>query len=369
MKLFIIALITFSFLFTLIKNSSAPAPAAPTQVIPSNVSKKFLTIMAVNSGAQSKYEDNSWERTLKFKENDNVQIFEVAIWNNGQPTNPGKISLYKFDKTFDPFKTEYINGGPAWVQYRESFNILNINIPTSCKTAQGADYYACSNSYLDAFKLIFKTIVANQPANHYGIKYLGHGTNGGLFENTLSESDSKLLLAYTNSTIGNKLDFLDWSTNCDMGTYNVLANQYQYADYILSSDLLRGGFAIDWVNDYYRLKPEAILDQFFSPSKTIRQSLIEMVDSERKLWETATVKNDMISKQNKQSLSIYDSSKFQDLINTVNLPQGLQSGDVLDYVRKNYSAQEQKFYDFRFHYVSNKDFFPWDTDSNGFKRN
>lgn len=363
-------------IYALSKNNRVPVSNIPTPTesitlstknIPSNVPKKFLTIMAVNSAAEAKYEDNSWERTLKFKENDDIQIFEVAIWNNGQSTNPSKISLYKFDRTFDPFKTEYIDGGSVWVQYRERFNILNINIPKSCKTAQGSDYYACSNAYLDAFKLIFKTIVANQPAEYYGIKYLGHGSSGGLFENTLSENDSQLLLSYTNSAIGKKLDFLDWSTNCTMGTYSVLSVQYPYSDYILSSDLSRGGFVIDWVNDYYRLKSEIIFDHFFSPSKTIRQSLIDMVNSERKLWETSTVKNDMIARQIKQSLSIYDSSKFGNLISVINLNRGAFSGDVLDYIRKNYPTQEQHFYDLRFHYINNKDFFSWDVDSNGFK--
>jgi len=339
----------------------------PIPVITSNVPKKFLTIIAVNKGAEGKYEDNGWERTSKFKENGDIQIFDVAMWDNGQPTNPNKISLYKFDRTFDPFKAEYIEGGQAWVNYRESFNILNIAVPQSCSMIQGTSYYECSHANPDAFKRIVETIVRNQPAEHYGIKYGGHGSDVGLFANTFSGDDSQLLLSYINSIIGKKLDFLDWSTNCDMGTYSVIASQYRYADYILSSDLLRGGFNIEWVNDYYRLKPEAILDRFFGPSKTIKQSLVDMVNSERLIWETETTKTDMVAKQIKQSLSIYDSSKFENLMTSAYLEQGIRGGDVLGYIRKNYPSLEQQFYDFRFHYVSNKDFFPWNENSNGFK--
>ena len=52
---------------------------------------------------------------------------------------------------------------------------------------------------------------------------------------------------------------------------------------------------------------------------------------------------------------------------SANLDQGIRGGDVLDYIRKNYPSLEQKFHDFRFHYISNGDFFPWNTRSNGFR--
>jgi len=347
-----------------VESGARPTVTPPlVQAVP----KKFLTILAVNNGAESGYEDNSWERTLKFKENNSIQIFEAAIWNNGNANNPDRISLYKFDRTFDPFQSAYLEGGPLWVSYRERFNILNIDTPTGCKTAQGAAYYACSAAYRDAFERIFRTIVQNQPAEHYGIKYLGHGSNSGLFNNALSESDSQQFMAYANSAIGKKLDFLDWSTACSMGTYEVVSSQYRYADYILSSDLQRGGFAVDWVQDYYRLKPEAILNTFFSSTKTIRQALVDMVDSEQSLWETPTTKSDMTANQTKQSLSIYDSSKFEILRDSARLGQ-MPSGDVLQYIQRTYPAQTQKFFDFRFHYTNNKAFFPWDADSNGFQK-
>ncbi len=340
--------------------------------VQSNLPKKFLTLIAVTEAGGSEYNSsNGWARVLKNRETDNIQIFDVVLWDNGSTGNPNIISVYKFDRTFDPFKTDYIDGGQAWIDYLESFNIMIVNVPSACSSAQGALYYECSNAYLDAFKRIMKVIVQNQPAEHYGIKYLGHGSgDGSIFAGKITQPDSESLFSYVNSLIGKKLDFLDWGYNCTMGTYQVVSSQYRYANYIISSDLLRGGFVADWANDYYRLKPEGIYDGFFSPSKTIRQSLIEMLDSERMFWETPTVQNDMISKQLKQALSIYDSSKFEDLMIRTKLDQSMQSGDaVLDYIRTNYPAEEQKFYDFRFHYISNKDFFSWDLNSNGFKKN
>lgn len=338
-----------------------PAPESKlTSVIYSNVPKKFLTIMAVNSAAEGRYEDNVWERTLKYGENDEVQVLEVAIWDNWVTGNPKKVSVYNFDSSFDPFNTAYLQGGPAWVAHRESFNILNIDVPERS-----------SKNYLEAFKRIFKFIVESYPAEHYGVKYIGHQSGGGdspIFGYAIWETEAELLFAYMNSIIGKKIDFLDWSTNCSTGTYNVAASQYPYTDYIISSDWPRGGFKADWANDYYRLKPEGILDSFFSPNKTIRQSLIDMVDSERLFWETDIVRDDMIAQQNKESLVIYDTSKFEDLANSTNLDQLIESKDVLGYIRQNYPEHEQKFYDFRFHYINNKDFFPWDEDTNGFRK-
>lgn len=350
-----------------LKPKTTPVSASATAPVQTRTSRKFLTIMAVNNGASSRYQDNSWERVMKFKANDVLQIFEVAIWDNGVAGNPNKISLYKFDSSFDPDRPQFAEGGSAWVAYRERYNILDIQTPPSCKTAQGDAYYACSAAYLDAFKRVFSKIVSDQPADHYGIKYGGHGSNAGLFENMLSEDDSTSFLSYANDILGRRLDFLDWSTNCDMGNSSVISKEYEYADYILSSDIPRGGFAADWANDYDRLKPEANLGRFFSPSKTIRQSLVEMVDSERRFWETDTTKNDMIAKRLKQSLSVYDTSRYPILEASVGLDKQ-PAGDVLTYIRSNYPDHEQQFHDFRFHYVSNKDFFAWDHDSNGFKK-
>lgn len=367
-------------IFITSKTSVNPLIVTPPPATPPNVPKKILTLIVVNNGAESKYEENSWEKMMKQKEDDTTTVFEVAMWDNGVPTNPKKISLYKFGRLFDPRKivyidgiyTDYTNGGPAWVEYRESFNILNIALAEN----------ATSEDYLSAFKLIMETIIKNQPAEHYGIKYLGHGTdNGALFGWKMNISDSEQFLAYTKSIIGKKIDFLDWNSQCAMGTYNVISREYQYADFILASDLERGDVGVVFGSDgiaitnYNRFKPEAIYLTFFSPSKTIRQSLIDMVNSERSLWETDAWKNAWMSNKAKQSLSIYDTSKFEDLANVTNLSNAINTCDkideyncdVLDYIRKKYPTQVQKFYDFRFHYISNKDFFLWDLDFNGFR--
>jgi len=310
------------------------------------MAKKYLALISVvNSWLD--YEENSWEGVYPIKENDNIQIFQVCIWNIANP----KVSLYKFDRTWP----KVFPGGQAYVDYRESYNILNVDIPIPS-----------SQAYLDAFKLIMEKIVKIQSFEHLGIDYKGHGTGGsGLFENKISGVDSEILLSYINSLTGKKIDYLDWDTNCAQGNFERVLGEYKYADYILASDLDRGGFDMD-ADAYFKFRPEAIYETFFLPSKSIKQCLVDMTYSVRLFWETTKAKSDMISKKVKQSISIYDSNKFEDFISSTNLKSSTYTGDILDYVRKNYPSQEQKYMDFRFYYVSNKDFFIWDVDSNGF---
>lgn len=315
--------------------------------------KKHLTVISVfNSWLD--YKENSWERYNIVKENDTVQILEICIWNIDEP----RISLYKFDKTFNP-RLAY--GGDAWVKHRESFNVLDVEISEMT-----------SSNVLWAFKEIIKKAVAIAPAKHYGLLYRGHGlTSGGLFEYKLDKPDSETFLDYFCKEIGKKIDFLDWSTTCQAGSYENVKSQYQYADYILASDLDRGGFAADGTAaDGSDVKHyPTIIEKFFSPTKSIRQSLVDMIGYVMPFWECPTSKNAMIQGSVRQSISIYDCSKFYTLDKYVNLGNTEYVGDVLRYIRQNYSYRVNLFDDFRFYYISNKDFFNWSVEANGFYKN
>ncbi len=328
-----------------------------------------MSLLSVNAGAQSRFAENTWERTLRFKENDSIQIFELAIWANGVAGNPNRMSLYRFDRNFDPGQARFANGGSEWVAYRESFNILNADLPSFCINATGPAYFECSGYRREALEAMFKKIVEIEPASHYGIMYLGHGSAVGLFADVLSAQDSARFLSYTNERIGKKLDYLDWGTNCDMGTVAVVENEYPYTDYIVTSDLPRGGFVVgDARGDYQYLRPWHDLSRYFSTGRDIRQSLVAIVDAERRYWENPASRGDMTNRAIMQSLSIYDANAYQALKESVNLDQ-LPAGDVLASIRSKFPAAEQEFEGFRFHYVSNKDFFPWPRDTNGFKKN
>jgi hypothetical protein len=321
-------------------------------VISPTVPKKHLSLISVvNSWAN--YDANSWERAFIFKENDDIQIFEVCIWNIARP----KVSLYKFDRTFDPYKDEYVLGGQSWVDHRENYNILEIEI-SSMNSA----------NVTKAFEQIVEKIIITQPAEHYGIKYMGHGVgNSSLFEGKINESDAAIFLSHFCNLTGKKIDFLDWNTNCGGGTFELVKGQYRFADYILASDLNRGGYTPD-IDDYFKYQHEQIIETFFSPSISIRQSLINMVNSEHLLWETNTAKNDMISKSVMQSISIYDASQFEPLAALFYNFESkvVYSGDVLEYIQKFHPLEQNKYFNFRIHYVHNKDFFKWNTNTNGF---
>jgi hypothetical protein len=208
-----------------------------------------------------------------------------------------------------------------------------------------------------------KKIVETQPAEHYGIKYWGHGSGlSNLFGGKLVSNDAERFLSYINSIISKKIDFLDWSRNCKEGTYSRIVKEYKYADYILASDENRMGYAISGG----AIASSGMIEKFFSPSMPIRQSLINMINQDRLSWESEFTKNNMIINETKQSISIFDTGKFEEMVDAVKLNLTDYTGDVLIYIQRYYSSEVQRFYDFRFHYVSNKDFFNWEKESNGF---
>jgi hypothetical protein len=346
----------------------APEAAEPSAVPPETAAppRKFLTIVSV-AGVDGDFAGNTWERTLATKASDDVQIYEVAVWARSGADNPSRVSLYKFDRTFDPAQARFIGGGDEWVAYRERFNVLDVDIPKECFAPTGLAYYTCSALYRAALEQVFARAVADQPAEHYGIKYLGHGSSAGLFAGLLSPEDSERFLSFTNATVGKKLDFLDWGTNCAMGTLAVMDAEYRFTDYIVASDLERGGFAADWPAYYKQLKPEGDLPRFFGPDRSTRQSLVDMLDAEREFWETTVTRDDMTAKRLKQSLGLFDMSKFEAFKDGLDLAS-LPDGDVLKYLEVSRPDKVQPFLDFRAYYVSNKPFFAWGQDSNGLKK-
>lgn len=339
-------------------------------VIISGVTKKFLTIINIKNDYD--YDQNAYYESNKdYSQREHINTLYVQNYNND---NPQKLGLYRFDETFDNSNSKYQTllleeyGGnearEAWVEYRENFEILSMDVPEKSGEA-----------WLEALKTAMKKVVEDYPAEHYGIVFWGHGTRSGqLFNGILNNSESKRLLQYINSIIGKKIDFLDWGTQCNDGDYNVVKTQYNYADYIMASDLSRG-FNIyppdtvisdDPAEREVRFKSSEVYEEYFSPNKTIKQALIDLWNAERTNWEREIIKNSIISNEFKQSVSLYNTSKFENLVNATNLDTSMVYGDVLNYIKEYYPEQEQKFYDFRFHYISTKDFFSWDEDLNGF---
>ncbi len=327
----------------------------------------YLTVISVSDAAKLSYDAHGWESVITTKQSEDVEIYEVVFWNNGVTENPNKISVYKFDNSFDP--NQFPDNGQDWVNYREQYSVHTVSVPSSCINPTGEEYFYCSNLYLDAFTGILNVIMTNSPAQEYALKYIGHGSSSGLFEGRLTAKDSESLLKLGNQLIGKKFAFLDWGFNCSMGNTEVLSAQFPYAAFIRSSDMLRQGFAADWPRDYKRLAAEGNLTRFFSPSKSIKQSLIEMHESERLFWETDVVREDMTSNQLTQSLSIYDASQYPAFAYTTQIESNAYHGDVLSFVEQNFPSKKSLFSNLVVSYVHNKDFFDWSQDQNGLWKN
>ncbi len=354
-------------------------PDTPSVII-SDVPKKFLNVIFVRTGDESVYETTPLTGVFAGSNND-VQVFEVIMWASRLNSNPRKISLYKLNKPYNCHRTTgEIMVGQEFIDCRESYNIFNIDVKSNAML----NYEQYSAENLAALKSIIQLIVKFYPAEHYGIKQEGHGSAGStapIFGYRLSQGDAEKYFSYFNSIIGKKIDFFDLNPVCVMATFSLLKSQYQYIDYIFASDLERGTGVpiplggVEW-SDLSKLIPEMNnYPSYFLPSKSIKQSLIDLSNSIRLSWEYDKYKTPWTENKWKQSLSIFDNSKLQTLLNIPGFEDGLpnctkidsSSCDILQYIKENFPDHVQKFYDLRFHYISDKDFFPWDADYNGLR--
>lgn len=345
------------FLIVLFLTQASMAGATPT-----NSTIKYFSVLRVAT-AWIPFDSLSWEQSARIKVTNDFQWFEATIYTSA----PSAVHLYKFDKTFDPMKWFHLSS-QDWVNYRESYRLMKVDIPEGI----GADEK--SHLLREAFLQFFATIVSDTPSQHYGILYSGHGSgNGGLFENQINPTDSQWLLENVTSLIGKKIDFLDLGGNCSEGKTNVVSNFYPYFDYILASDLLVGNYDFDnWtIEKYNQTQPDYQYPIIMTPDKTIRDGLSQILDLFRLRWEYS--RNNMIAGQVKQSVSLFKADAFEPLAYSVRqeltaLPSDLSNYnyDLFTYVKSlSRSDMESQFLSFRIEYRSNKDFFPWDIDTNG----
>lgn len=345
------------FLLAVFMIQAAMVGAAPT-----NSTIKYFSVLRVVT-AWVPFDSLSWEQSAHIKTTNNFQWFEATIY----PSAPSAVHLYKFDNTFDPDKVFHLSR-QDWVNYRESYRLMKVDIP------EGLGAEEKSHLLREAFQQFFATMVKDTPSQHYGIRYSGHGSgSGGLFENQINPTDAQWLFEYVTSLIGKKIDFLDLGGNCSEGNTAVVSNFYPYFDYILASDLLIGGFNFDdWtIEKYNQTDPDYQYPLILTPDKTIRDSLSQLLDLFRLRWEYS--RNNMIAGQEKQSLSLYKADAFETLAyslgqelmaHPVNL--GNYHYDLYTYIKSlGRSDMESQFLSFRTEYRSNKDFFPWDVDTNG----
>lgn len=297
-------------------------------------------------------DETSWERHISIKETNNYVVYEAAIWDD-------YVCLYKFGTEFDSFKLD-------GQDYRDQFLVSRYEI------SGGRDSVEGSKDIAEAFKDIFRIMIEESPAKHYGIKCTGHGSGEGyMFTSTMKPNDVQEFLTYAKDLLGRNIDFYDMSTNCNQGSVGMMNAFYPYFDYVLASELPVGGYGIDeehkkdFINvfDFYKY-PE-----IFSEDITLEEKLIELVNLKRKSWEYAL--KDMTSDETKQSLSLLKMDEYKPLLNMVRDEVKDKNIDDIGY-NQDFKTIIDNFnnYEIMDRYErlivlreTNKDFFNWDENT------
>lgn len=310
------------------------------------------------------YSTESWERAVTIKATDDFQWYEATLWTGEHSS----LHLYRFDETFDPNRFSTLSSAD-WIAYRESYCIYIGSVPPEAAADEKSAYLR------DALIQCVRQMVADTPADHYGIRYSGHGTGtGGLMQGQVSPADARLFLADAVTQIGRKLDFIDLGGNCDEGTFRVLANLTPYCDYLVASDLPIGGYTLDdWTEEKWNETDiDYQLPLILTRGKSIAAALTDYLDLSRQRWVYS--RNNMVAGHVLQSLSLYKSDEFSGL-QTLVAPEAQARGlfnfspyhnDLYTFIKTTGKPEiEQQFLALRVGYRSNKDFFDWPADFNG----
>lgn len=331
--------------------------------------QEYCTMMVFRVAWEA-YDSNSWEMDGLIPDLDRYQDYDATIYDT-------TVHLYKFSKDFNPLLSYWSFGGEEWVKYRESFCVAKFSLPNP---ADGyVDDAVKSHILMEGFQGFFKYIVDHTPSMVYGIKYIGHGgAANGTFFAILEAEDTQELFQYWNGLIGRKLDFMDMHTACNESSLYNLAAHAKFFDYVMVSDLSVGGYPFDdWTYEHYieTSNTEQYPYIMNNESYNLLDQLIEIIDILELQWDYSI--NNMIANQVKQSNGIFESNKYSRLINELkkiddieNVNFGDYNSDLFTYIKSlDNSVLESYFTDFRTHYISNKDFFTWDSESFGVRMN
>ena len=336
--------------------------------------------------------ENSWERQFDIHHTDDFQMLHAMIYAN-EKVDQLSIRLYRFDD--DTFKAiaftddGQIRTDQQWKDHREQYLIHQEPL---VDYELGSESIENSNIITQAMKKIMAKVKMYAPSDRLVLKYTGHGTGYGLFETTINRDEHvKDFLGYVVDLYGKKIDLLDWNTNCNVNALPLLQLQSDYADYMIASDLGRGGYspAPTWEDKEKGIVSYAEYQKIFKKyfygisysklwdsNKSMKELAIEYADIELAKWRSQFGKSSMIENKTMQSLHVFDLAKFKALENSIFVPRGEyyiknDSGktDVTDL--KSYLTETNQtnglaaFDNFIVHSVDNRDFFTWPAQRSG----
>ncbi|MEM1319805.1 MAG: hypothetical protein AAGG75_06080 [Bacteroidota bacterium] len=188
---------------------------------------RFVYGSSVNSG---------WCNAIPTKETKDFQLIEFYYDQTAHT-----IYLYKLNQEFIELPSEeeqykILAGGTLKSGYKPLLRAFSV------KDLIGPDYLnplPDQVAFDQILPLVFFEIFQRFPSDIYGVRYSGHGGPNSMFGMYAFGYHQCRILRAINTMLGRKIDFLDWNSNCNMGSLHNMLNQYQYTDYIVAADLER----------------------------------------------------------------------------------------------------------------------------------
>jgi len=256
-------------------------------------------------------------------------LFEAAIWRQER-----RVALYRFDAAWmqqaHSVYHDICHGQgwscPAYRAFREGRVLLSVG---PWPASADKDPQELSKFLLGAFQQVFLKLGELAPsAENFALTYSGHGAraDGSLFEGAIQAADATALLRYA-SGIGQsinervkplgKLSILNFGGNCAESRWNMLANLYPFADWIVASDLPVGGVKLneteqngDTVLAMQLLDDMHVMLKSAESLTSIDDVIKDLVAARSELWQTAY--KAAISRQRlQQSIAAFKSSLFE----------------------------------------------------------
>ncbi|MCB9305667.1 MAG: hypothetical protein H6565_03630 [Lewinellaceae bacterium] len=100
------------------------------------------------------------------------------------------------------------------------------------------------NVFAEALLQMVFEVLVRYPCNKFALKYTGHGASYESFERVRYSAQAGFYPAIAD-LLGKRIEYLDWSTNCNAASLYNLKQQAPYANYILANDLRWGGCFFD----------------------------------------------------------------------------------------------------------------------------
>lgn len=305
------------------------------QLLPpiSRDTKYYVTAIAVNNCPQCSWDMVFNDHRVK---GDDFRLLEIVIDKPGK-----KVTLYNLPNSVSITDKSQLS----------SYIVKEISLDSLI------DFFPSSPVNYEVYwrpalaRLVYEVMV-KYPSQHFGFKYTGHGSAYMSLE-VLLWGDQDNFYKNVNAIWGGKIDFLDFSTNCNTGSLYNLIHQTPYTDYILACDLLWWCDGLS-VGDNGNVLPDRHYSTYWSRTTPIETSLRSMIVDVNSLFNSDVVKQFLQNTDCPQQLSLFKASEFPALLNGApNLAKQVtkdqtvtdfyQNGnlyaDLKDYLSKNYPGQ------------------------------